>query len=180
MSGGRQPAPEFSRIVDVSSIGDRPVVHEISATPAERAALVGRFGLHGLGELTASLTLRRRAGRLIELQGAFRAELEQVCVVTLDPVPASISGSFRQTYSPDLAQEAAGEVVVSLDDEEDDFEPLVGDRIDIGEAVAQQLAVSLDPYPRRPDATLPSAYSQGEADTAQEGAFAKLASLRRS
>jgi hypothetical protein len=45
---------------------------------------------------------------------------------------------------------------------------------DLGEAVAEQLALALDPYPRAPDAELPP-----EANDEAAGAFAALAALRR-
>jgi len=45
--------------------------------------------------------------------------------------------------------EAARDIV--LDGESDPVEPLEGGRIDIGEAVAQQLSLSLDPFPRAPE-----------------------------
>jgi hypothetical protein len=179
MRGGSQPTPEFSRIVDVSSIGERTLMRDIAATPAERAALAARFGLHSLAQLSAAVTVRRRGARLIELAGEFQAELEQVCVVTLDPVPVSLSRRFRQAYSPDLPQDGAGEVIVAGGEEEDDPEPLVGVQIDLGEAVAQQLAVALDPYPRRADATLPAACAPASEPPAQGSAFAALAALRK-
>ena len=43
---------------------------------------------------------------------------------------------------------------VMVDLESDAAEPFDGDAIDIGEAVAQQLALALDPYPRAPEARL--------------------------
>jgi hypothetical protein len=59
-------------------------------------------------------------------------------------------------------------------------EPLPADAIDLGEAVVQQLAVALDPYPRKPGAEIPAEYS-GAADTdGRGGPFASLARLRRS
>ncbi len=43
---------------------------------------------------------------------------------------------------------------VMVDLESDAAEPFDGDAIDIGEAVAQQLALALDPYPRAPGVSL--------------------------
>lgn len=181
MTGGALPAPEFSRIVDVGGLGDHPHTREIAATPAERAALAERFGLHSLSKLSATLTLHRRGNRVVELRGHYEAELEQICVVSLEPVPAHIARSFRQIYSADLPAEAVGEVVVDADDEEDEApEPLIGNQIDLGEAVAQQLAVALDPYPRRPEAQLPEAYAKAPEPPEQGGAFATLAQLLKS
>jgi uncharacterized metal-binding protein YceD (DUF177 family) len=176
MTRGVPPAAEFSRPIDVAGLGDRAQSHAIAANPAERAALVRRFGLHALSRLEAQLSLRRRGERNVELSGDFAAELEQVCVVSLEPVPAEIRRSFRQIYSADLPAESLGEVVVDADEEEDAPEPL-GSTIDLGEAVAQQLAVALDPYPRRPDAQLPEIGAPAAA--AEDGAFAALAKLRK-
>ena len=53
-------------------------------------------------------------------------------------------------------------------------EPIAAGEIDLGEAVAQQLAVSLDPYPRAPGATLAST---GEAEA--QSPFAALAALKK-
>jgi hypothetical protein len=44
---------------------------------------------------------------------------------------------------------------------------------DLGEALAEQLALALDPYPRAPDAALPP-----EAEEAPASPFARLAALR--
>jgi hypothetical protein len=48
------------------------------------------------------------------------------------------------------------------------------DVVDLGEAVAEQLALALDPYPRAPGAELPP-----EAVDPEAGAFGALAALRR-
>jgi uncharacterized metal-binding protein YceD (DUF177 family) len=181
MSHGTAPQPEFSRRIDLASLEAREVVREVEATPAEREALARRLDLIALHALKANLRVRQRSEHVVEVQGAFEADLEQACVVTLEPVPAHLEGKFQQIYSAD-AEEPSGEVVVDLDeDEEDDLpEPLPEDAIDLGEAVVQQLAVALDPYPRKPGAEIPAEYS-GVADPGgQDRPFASLARLRRS
>ena len=61
-----------------------------------------------------------------------------------------------------MARRETREVV--LDAEAEDVEPLVAGAIDIGEAVAQQLSLALDPFPRAPEALALSAEPpQGEA-----------------
>ncbi|MBX6322439.1 MAG: DUF177 domain-containing protein [Rhodospirillaceae bacterium] len=177
---GTAPGPEFSRIVDVAALGAGEIVREIDATDDERAALARRLGLNAIASLAATVRVRQRGHRLVEVAGSFEADLEQTCVVTLEPVPAHIARSFRQLYSPD-AEEPRGAVVIHPDeDEEDVLEPLVGERIDIGEAVVQQLAVALDPYPRKPGAQIPAEYAADGVDERRDGAFAALARLRRS
>ncbi len=55
------------------------------------------------------------------------------------------------------------------------FEPLAGDAIDIGEAVAQELSLALPEFPRHPDAAIDAAAPAEPVDSA----FAALARLRK-
>src|SRR3546814_257107 len=102
-----------------------------------------------------------------------------VCVVTADPLHATPSETFEMLFTADRAMADAGSIEVDVD-AEDPPEPILGDAIDVGEAVVQQLALSLDAYPRAPAAAM-----EGEADSAPEVAetrpnpFAVLAKLRR-
>src|SRR5258706_15563599 len=140
-------AVEFSRAVPLERIGTGWLTETIVASDAERAALARRFELVELGALEATVRLRRaRAGRYVELDVRLRAAVVQSCVVTLDPVAAALDEPFTLLLGPIDARATPGSVdlVVDLDEPE----PLDGDSIDIGELVAQQLSLVLDPYPR--------------------------------
>jgi hypothetical protein len=52
-----------------------------------------------------------------------------------------------------------------------------GTAIDVGEAVAQSLALALDPYPRAPDAEA-ALKEAGVTSEAETGPFAALAALK--
>ncbi len=59
-------------------------------------------------------------------------------------------------------------------------EPVGPGGIDLGEAVAQQLALALEPYPRAPGAALPEEpCARTGGARAAEGPFAALESLKR-
>ncbi len=171
--------PEFSRPIPVDQIGSGESARDIEASPAERAAVASRLGLRALDRLTASLRLRRLPDGLIRLSGRFAADVVQNCVVTLEPVAGHCSEALAMRFGQvDPATIEAEIEVESL--AEDDPEPIVGGCIDLGEAVVQQLAVSLDPYPRLPGASVPAALSgENEDGTAAAGAFAALAKLRK-
>ncbi len=142
--------PEFSRLVPLARLGVEPFRQEIAASEAERAALARRFDLPALDRLCAAIELIRRGEDRFLLRAAFSAEFVQSCVVTLDPVAGAVSEEFTLLYGPPEAEaEADGPV-------EDDlaFEPIVGNAIDVGEAVAQQFSLALPPFPRSPDAIL--------------------------
>ena len=87
-----------------------------------------------------------RSGRHLE------AAVVQTCVVTLDPVAARIDAAFERFYGYDVLEEEAegarSEVFLDLSDDLP-VEPLSGDLLDLGAAVAEQLALELDSYPRQ-------------------------------
>ncbi len=161
-------APEFSRPVAVARLGAEPYRQEIAADEAERRALAERFDLLTLDRLTATVELVRRGPDRILLRAAFDAGFVQRCVVTLDPVAGAVSERFDLLYGPPDAEAEAGGSAA----EDPAFEPLAGGTIDIGEAVAQEFALSLPPFPRRADADI-------EAPTPAEATspFAALARL---
>jgi hypothetical protein len=142
-------AAEFTRPVDIGRLPPGEAVYDLKATPAERDALAERFNLLALDRLEAEVRLERLAGGLLRLSAALRADVVQACVVTLEPVRDLIDEPFTVLYR---AGADAGETAVVLSGAAELIEPLPGDTLDIGEAVAQQLSLALDPYPRAPGA----------------------------
>ncbi|MDH3473459.1 MAG: DUF177 domain-containing protein [Rhodospirillales bacterium] len=182
MTASTKQQGEFSRPLPADRIGAEEVEQAIEATAEERAALARRFDLLALDHLTARLTLRRLEGRpLIRVRGDFEAELTQACVVTLEPVPSRPGGSISLLFSlaPEL-EGVGGEVFVDLD-AEDPPEPVPPGGIDLGEIVAEQLALALEPYPRAPGAHLETAEWGGAAPEDEDKAspFKVLASLKK-
>ena len=168
MSGSAAPGgPEFTRPVDVGRLPPGGAVYELEATPAERVALARRFDLLALDRLEAEVRLARLAGGLLRLSAALKADVAQACVITLEPVHDRIDEPFTVLYR---AGAEAGETAVVLSGVSQLVEPLRGDILDIGEAVAQQLSLALDPYPRAPGA---AAAAPAEAQASPFAALAK-------
>jgi uncharacterized metal-binding protein YceD (DUF177 family) len=174
MTRNTVPVPEFSRPIAADQIGPGDTEREIAANEAERGRLAERFGLLALDRLAATLRLNRGGG-LIHVHGRLEADVVQACVVTLEPVRSQIRESFTVAFG---AVRSTPEVVIDVD-EEDPAEELTDGRIDLGEVVAQQLSVALDPYPRAP-----GAHDRFEAAEEESGAtpgaspFAALERLR--
>jgi len=141
--------PEFSRRVELARVGALESTYPISTETGERAALARRFELLSLDRLEAEIRLKRVGGGMIGLTGHFSADVVQACVVSLEPVASALEQDFTVLYG---AAERGKTVMVDL--ETDAAEPFDGDAIDIGEAVAQHLALALDPYPRAPGVSL--------------------------
>ena len=149
-AGKAAPKPEFSRPADVRRIGRLEHRVSISANEAERAALARRFDLIELTELAADLVVRKRGDGVVELTGRWRARLAQPSVVSLEPVWTMIEDDARVYFAGAFGKASARADLDPLD-EEGWPEPIEGGAIDLGEAVAQLMAVALDPYPRLPE-----------------------------
>ncbi len=150
------PRNEFARPVVIEPWPEGGIAVELSADPAELGALARRFDLLELTSLRATGRLERRApGNEIWLTGRFEAEVVQACVVSLEPVLARIrqpiERGWRRIAGPLEPGAAAATPTLWLVDE-DEVEPLTGRTLDLGEVVAEELALALDPYPRRADA----------------------------
>ncbi len=142
--------PEFSRPISVSRLGSDPVHYRIEAKPGEASALASRFGIPAVHRLEASVSLHRRPGGDIAFVADLRAAVTQSCVVTLAPLDVTIDEPFSLVFRAGIDEDEADRI--ALEELEDEIvEPLIDDVIDIGEVVAQQLALALDPYPRSPE-----------------------------
>jgi uncharacterized metal-binding protein YceD (DUF177 family) len=179
MAAGKQPEAEFSRPVPVDGLGEEEVVKQIEATADERKALARRFDLLSLESLTATLHLRRLPGKpLVRVTGRFEAEVTQACVITLEPVKGRLEGSFARCYSLAPAAAAEREVLVDVgEDEPPELVPAGG--IDLGEAVAEQLALEIEPYPRAEGARLEQAeWGDSPGGEERESPFQVLGTLK--
>ncbi len=179
MSEFLDPTPEFSRLVAVDGLGATPVVKQIAANEEERAALVRRFDLLALDSLSADLSVERLPGKGgIRVRGRFTADVTQACVASLEPVPARLSEEFNQLYA--LASETPQPREQIIDVEaEDPPEPIGARGLDLGEAVVQQVALALDPYPRAPDIRSPAGSEEAREEAGKsEGPFAALKILK--
>ena len=170
---------EFSRTYRVDTIGDTPRGVSVEANAAERAALARRFDLATLDALEAEASLFRRGGE-VHAEGRLRARLAQHCVATHVELPAEIDAPFSLIFR----SEAPGDVPdagLELHESECDVVFFDGAAVDLGEAVDETLALSIDPYARAPDADAvlrdAGILSEEEARAAG-GPFAGLAGLK--
>jgi uncharacterized metal-binding protein YceD (DUF177 family) len=174
--------PEFSRPVAVHDIKPEGLETVIEATADERQKLAKRFDILGIDSLKARVRLSPESD-LFRLEARLEADVSQSCVVTLDPVSSHIDVEFSRLYGEGEALEAALQALdadVDLDaDIEDEPDPIEGGVIDAGEAVAEELALSLDPFPRKPGASLDgSPWAATEDAQEKPHPFAGLLKLR--
>jgi hypothetical protein len=140
--------PEFHRPVAVDRIGAAGLDQRVAASPAECAALAARLGIPAVGSLACAFRLTRAEGGRIAAAAWLEARLVRESVVSLEPFEADHVEDFAVVFVPEAA------LAEDPDLDAPDEIPYGGGMIDLGEAAAEQLALTLDPYPRRPGEAL--------------------------
>jgi len=144
----------FSYAVKVGHISANAVRVRIEASESELKGLATLWNVLNVRFLKAELQISRWKKDGVRIKGTVEGEVEQACVVTLEPVLCTINEQLEQIFVPEgsklarLALDGQGEMVV--DPEGPDLpEPFVGDTIDAGALVTEFAAMALDPYPRK-------------------------------
>ncbi len=144
------PTPEFSRTIKVDQIGRLSGDTRIVADAGEREALMRRFGLLALDRLEADYQLGEENGAIVA-RGRVRATLAQPCVATGVAVDERIDTDFMLRFVVE-SSDAVDSDELELDAEDCDIIGYDGQMIDMGEAVAETMALAMTPFPRAPDA----------------------------
>lgn len=165
-------APELSRLIDLRQVIDKPVA--VEATAEERAALARRFGLVRIDRLEAGVALEVD-GEAVNAKGRLRAAIVQSCAVSGDDLAVAIDEPLALRFVPEVE---ITETEIELEESQLDEIPYSGTAFDLGEAVAQSLALAIDPYAVGPNAEQ-ARKDAGLSDQAASGPFAALAALKK-
>ena len=144
--------PELSRPVKLKGIPNEPVILE--ADEGERAALARRFAITSIEYLRAEVKLDPE-GTAIKASGTLRARITQACAIAGDDFPVVVEEDLAFVFvpaGPAPTTVESTDIEIELDGAELDEIEYSGDSFDLGEAVAQSLALAIDPYAEGPDA----------------------------
>ncbi len=143
-------APElpYSEPVRLHQIG-AGVKRTLEPDAAARARIAEALDLASLDAFTAEMDLTPSAGGW-RLKGRVRATLAQTCGITLEPLPLEVDATFAVDLAEAVPDPDSGEIVITLDDESPDL--VENGQIDLGQYAVEQLALQLDPFPRKPGA----------------------------
>lgn len=163
----------FSRKFDLARLAGKPETITVTASPEECAAVAAAFALPAIASLGGKIRLSRMPNGRVAARLDLAARVTQVCVVTLDPFEQNIAERTALVIMPSAGGETEPEDTLIADLDSPDEIVVDGTIVDLGALVAEQLALALDPYPRKPGAELP-----GLAAAPGEAAFAALAALK--
>jgi len=152
------PPVPFSLLFDLGASPDRGAEIALAPSEAERQAISHWLGTEAVESFKANIQISREGNDRYAYLASFEADVVQACVVTLEPVPAHLSGEFRRSFRvlPRKAarrrkEPAPAEIDLSATDE-DEPELLEGPIVDVAAPVLEELSLALDPYPRAPGA----------------------------
>jgi uncharacterized metal-binding protein YceD (DUF177 family) len=173
----------FSRVVRVDAPPREGQVVAIEATPAEREELASFYQLSAIAALTATLRLEPWGRGGARVTGAVHGELTQVCVVSLEPFPATVDEDVDVRFAPQTAadpksQTAKEAQTFSLADE-DEPDPIIDGKIDLGALTAEFFALGLDPYPHKPGAVFDEERTNSDPTDSPFAALAQRDKLGR-
>jgi uncharacterized metal-binding protein YceD (DUF177 family) len=164
----------FGHNLKLDQIGEGQRI-DLAADQAECSAICKRLGLDALDRLEAHAVLSR-TGDTVRATGRLAASVTQSCVVTGEPVAAHVDEPFELVFMREQPP-AAADHEIELDPNDCDVVFYDGGTIDLGGAIADTLALCLDPYPR--SASAESALKEaGVLSEDQASPFAVLAALK--
>ncbi len=147
----------FSRMMRVDSLPKEGQMLTIEANPAEREALAAFLELPSIKTLSATLALMRSGSAGVRVTGTVHGELTQVCVVSLEPFPATVDEEIDVRFAPRADHGAQRKSVTEAEAfsmvDENEPDPIIDGKIDLGALAAEFFALGLDPYPRKPGAS---------------------------
>jgi uncharacterized metal-binding protein YceD (DUF177 family) len=168
----------FSRLVRVDALPREGQVVTVEANPAEREKLASFYKLPTIAALTATLRLDPWGQGGARVTGAVHGELTQVCVVSLEPFPATVDEELDVRFAPETAANSRSTAIeetqtFSLADE-DEPDPVIDGKIDLGALAAEFFALGLDHYPRKPGAVLDEERTSSEPTNSPFAALGQL------
>ncbi len=161
------PAPEFSRPLQTDRVPKAGSVEKLHAEPRELIALARRMKIPAIHALSAEIRATPWRGGGIKLEGHLTADIEQVSVISLE--------AFRETVSIPVSRYFLPPGAVVENEGEDDADPIQGGIVDLGEVVAETLALDLEPYPRKPGEAFAEHVEDDAAPGENPSPFAVLA-----
>lgn len=161
---------EAGAVVRLNQIG-AGLTRRLSPEAQARADIAGALDLAALNAFDAELTLVPADGGW-RLDGHVVADAVQSCGLTLEPLPVRVDERFS-VHLVETATDDSQEVVLDPLAADEGSDVIEDGRIDLLQYAVEHLALSLDPFPRKPGAVFTPPEQPGEISP-----FAVLQRLR--
>jgi hypothetical protein len=173
-----------SFVANVARLPQKGMPVSIEADAKQRARLAEDHGLIAVGRYRADLLVEPWKRHGIKVTGTVEADIVQECVVTLEPLDNKIAEEVQAVFLPEGSKlgrqgfHVGGEMLLDADGP-DSPETFSGDTIDVGALAEEFFTLAIDPYPRKPGASLRVANDEAQVDETSNPLREKLAQLRQ-
>jgi hypothetical protein len=151
-----------SFVANVARLPQKGLPVVVEADERQRQSLAAEHDLLSVESYRAELLVTSWKRNGVKVTGRVEADITQACIVTLDPVSAHIDEPVEALFLPEQSKlgregfEGGGEIILDADGP-DSPETFSGDTIDVGALAEQFFGLAIDPYPRKPGASLEAA-----------------------
>ncbi len=137
----KQVIYEFSRPLQVDRVPKLGSHERLTADDRECAALAARVGIPKIHSLGGFLKISPWRGGGLKIAGNLEAEVDQISVVSLEAFTTKVEYPVERFFLPPRETQSTSE---------EDVDVIENGIMDLGEILAETLALELDPYPRKP------------------------------
>lgn len=164
------------RVIDLSDLTVAGSVIEFSADAEELIRIAAWADLVSVSHFGANVTIHKLSTTHFALHAELEAVVEQRCVVTLEPLCATVTFTLdRELHYTDRPVESEGELTLTAGD--DEVPDVIDDlHYDYCAPLLEEFSLNLDPYPRKGGVNYISPDAGGER---AESPFAVLAQLKK-
>ncbi len=141
MEKNKKEEKGLNKILFLGEIGPNGWQGHFKATSEQCAKIANRFDIPAVNSLEAEVNAVID-GDLIRVYGHIKANLERICVVSLDHFEEVLDTDFEALFAEDVPLLKEGEM-------EDDIEPIDRGRLDIFDIVSEQVGLNMNPFPRK-------------------------------
>lgn len=166
----------ISVIYDLADLSDGGAEISISATEEQRANLAEWAGVDSVESFEGHIDLRRKSATRFAYEATLTANIEQSCVVTLEPVHGqlslNVSRALHLTKLPPGAEVTARELSATADEGQEEIQD---SHYDLAGPLLEEFSLAIDPYPRAPGVVFKAPNDKDPA----ESPFAVLKTLKK-
>jgi hypothetical protein len=137
------------RLFDLGELTQAGSEIAVSAGPGELKPLAEWLDVEAVKRLSAAVTLTRLSQTRFSYAAELIADVVQSCVVTLEPIETHIVRPVARELHLVSHLQTQGRVHVLAPGEEDGPEEIDSPRYDLCAPLLEELALAIDPYPRK-------------------------------
>lgn len=178
----------FRHTINATQVVDKDQSVLVSPDAAALSRIADAYQVTALDKLRGEFVLKpyRKAG--LRVVGTITADVNQICSVTLDPFSSTLVLDVDRTFEPHSSRPRRirdlnddGEIEIDLDSL-DPPDVMTDGVLDLGAMICEELALNLDPFPRKPGVSFEGGDAEPEPvqddDAQKPSPFAALETLK--